>query len=69
MTFSRLLKNGVSGRDPQSRMHIAYGFFLLGTYSGLRVQGSTRTGAIILELLRHVSIGPAGISPRQPLLS
>jgi hypothetical protein len=32
--------------------------------SGLRVQGSTRTGAIILDLLRYVKIGPAAIRPR-----
>jgi hypothetical protein len=37
--------------------------------SGFRVQGSTRTGAIILDFLRHVRIGPAAINPRQWLLS
>jgi len=35
-----------------------------GNYSGLRVQGSTRTDAMILDLLRHVGIGPAAIRPR-----
>jgi hypothetical protein len=29
--------------------------------SGFRVQGSTRTGAIILDLLRHVKIGPTAM--------
>jgi hypothetical protein len=37
--------------------------------SGFRVQGSTRTGAIILDLLRHVRIGPEEIRPQQRLFS
>jgi hypothetical protein len=41
----------------------------LGNYSGLRVQGSMRTGAIILDLLRHVRTGPTAIRFWQLLLS
>jgi hypothetical protein len=37
--------------------------------SGFRVQRPARTGAVILDLLRHVRIGPAAIMPRQLLLS
>jgi hypothetical protein len=42
---------------------------MFGNFTGLRVQGSRKTAAMIFDILRNVRIGPPAISPRQLLLS